>query len=230
MDGGAHPRGEARRPPPVPRVKICGITRNQDARRAEELGADLIGLILTDGFGRSVAREKAADVVAGTSIARVGVLVDETPGAAAEAGRAVGASLLQLHGSEDRATVVRLREEGDWGLWKAVRARHIDEVRAVVDDLADAVDGILVEGWRRGVTGGGGVELALEPEEVRSAIPREVDFVLAGGLRAETLADAVARFRPDVVDVSSGVERALGLKDAALVEAFVRAAGGTPRP
>lgn len=210
----------------MPRVKICGITRREDARRAEELGADLLGVVLTEGFGRSVARERAAEVVAGTSIGRVAVLVDETPKGAAEAGRAIGASVLQLHGSEDRAGVVAIRQEGDWRLWKAVRARTVDDVRAVVDELADLVDGILVEGWRRGVTGGGGVELGLDADEVRAAIPEEVDFILAGGLRPPTLPDFVARFRPDVVDVSSGVERDPGVKDHALVEAFVRAAGG----
>jgi phosphoribosylanthranilate isomerase len=215
---------------PGPSVKICGITRNEDARRAQEFGADLIGVVLTAGFGRSVPRSDAAGVVAGTSIERVAVLVDESPGSAAEAGRAVGASLLQLHGSEDRATVLRIREEGDWRLWKAVRARSVDDVRSVVDELADIVDGILVEGWQRGVVGGGGVELVLEPDQVREAIPAELDFVLAGGLRPATLADVVARFRPDVVDVSSGVEHDPGRKDAALVQAFVRAAGAGLHP
>lgn len=210
-------------------MKICGLTRNDDAVRAEELGADLLGVVLTEGFGRSVPRERAAGIVTGTSIERVAVLVDESPEGAGEAGRAIGASLLQLHGSEDRATVVRIRQEGDWRLWKAVRARTVDDVRAVVDELADVVDGILVEGWRRGVTGGGGVELVLDADEVRAAIPEELDLVLAGGLRPGTVADSVARFRPDVVDVSSGVERDPGVKDDALVEAFIQAARDAPR-
>ena len=99
-----------------------------------------------------------------------------------------------------------------------------------MDVLADDVDGFLVEGWRQGVVGGGGVRVALEPAAVRGAIPSEVDFILAGGLEPATVAETMARFSPDVVDVSSGVERQPGRKDHGLVQAFVREALGASTP
>jgi len=210
------------------RVKICGLMRNVDARAAEAAGAELLGIVCSPGFGRSVPGERAGEVMAGTTIPRVAVLVDESPEGAEAAARAVDASVLQLHGEEDRATVREIRRRGEWTLWKAVRARRLSDLRRAVDRLADEVDGFLVEGWRRGVTGGGGVRLALDPEEVRAAVPRELDFILAGGLEPTTVAEEVARFRPDVVDVSSGVERDVGSKDAKLISAFVEAARGGP--
>lgn len=206
------------------RVKICGLTRNTDALRAQELGADLLGFVLTAGFGRSVRPDDAATVVAGTTVPRVAVLVDERAGEAVELAGRIGASVVQLHGHEDREVGRAVREGGDWKVWKAVRARAIDDVRRVVDEMGDVVDGILVEGWRRGVTGGGGVRVSLDPDEVRAAIPDGMTFVLAGGLEPGSVADAVARFRPHVVDVSSGIERSVGVKSEALVDAFIRAA------
>lgn len=208
---------------PDPRIKICGLTRNSDARRAEALGADLLGFVLTPGFGRSVSREAAASVAEGTSGRRVAVLVDETPDGAAKAASALGASVLQLHGTENRETMRALRERGSWTLWKAVRAQSVDDVRSAVDAVGDLVDGILIEGWRRGVMGGAGVRLRLEPDDVREALPVGVDFILAGGLEPPSVAEAVARFRPDVVDVSSGVEDDVGLKSDRRMEAFIRA-------
>lgn len=215
-------------PPARPRVKICGLMRNDDARAAETLGADLLGVVLTPGFRRSVAVESAAAVVVGTTLPKVAVLVDASPSDAQRAARTIGASVLQLHGDEGLEVVRELRQRGEWALWKAVRARTTDDLSRVVDTLGAHVDGVLVEGWRQGVVGGGGVRLALDPTDVRSAIPPELDLILAGGLEPSTLPDAVARFAPDVVDVSSGVEREVGRKDARLMEAFVKAARGAP--
>lgn len=206
------------------RVKICGLARNEDARAAEALGADLLGVVLTDGFRRSVPLEAAPAVVAGTSVPKVAVLVDESPEAAVAAARAVGASVLQLHGAESVATVRELRSRGDWRLWKAVRARTLGDLHRAVDAMGDQVDGFLVEGWREGVVGGSGARIELDPAEVRASIPDHLDFILAGGLTPGSVAGAVARFSPDVVDVSSGVEREVRRKDRSLVEGFIRAA------
>ena len=211
-----------------PRVKICGLTRNEDALHAVASGADFVGVVLSPGFGRSVAAPDAPDVVQGVSAQRVAVLVDESPAQAARLADAIDASVVQLHGSEDRATVQALRELGDWTIWKAVRARSLDELGRTVELLGDVVDGILVEGWREGVIGGGGVRVSLDGDAVRGAVPGHLTLVLAGGLDPATVQASVARFRPDVVDVSSGVERATGIKSAEKVTAFVREARRTP--
>ena len=214
----------------APRVKICGLMRNEDARAAEALGADFLGVVLTDGFARSVPRDRAADVLAGTTSRRVAVLVDEPPASAARLAAVVDAAVVQLHGSESPTDVAALRELGGWSVWKAVRAATLDDVREAVARYAEVVEGLLVEGWREGVVGGGGARLRLEPEEVRAAVPERLVFVLAGGLRPETVGAAVARFRPEVVDVSSGVERAVGAKDPRRIESFIRSAKQTVTP
>lgn len=205
------------------RVKICGLTRPEDARQAEAVGADYLGVVLTAGFGRSVEPDVARRVLDGVTVDRVAVLVDEEPRRAADAARRIEATVVQLHGREGRDAVGALRDAGDWRIWKAVRARSVDDLTRTVAEVGDLVDGFLVEGWREGAVGGAGLRLTVGPEAVRGAIPAGRLFVLAGGLTPETVDDAVARFHPDVVDVSSGVEREPGEKDPARVEAFVQA-------
>jgi phosphoribosylanthranilate isomerase len=206
------------------RVKICGLTRREDVLAAERSGADYLGVVLSAGFGRSVDPRLAADLVAGTRVPKVAVLVDETANAAEGLATTLGADVLQLHGGEGPGVLRALREGGPWTLWKAVRARSLDDVEQTVERYGSVADGILVEGWKEGSLGVGGARVGLDPGRVRALIPDVLDFVLAGGLGADTVADAVRSFRPDVVDVSSGVERELRVKDEELVEAFVRAA------
>lgn len=206
------------------RVKICGLTRREDVLAADRAGADYLGVVLSAGFGRSVDRRRAAELVVGTRAPRVAVLVDETPEAAEAAAIALGADVLQLHGEEDPGILRALRERGPWTLWKAVRALTLDDVERTVERYGGVADAILVEGWKEGALGVGGARVGLDPARVRELIPDALDFVLAGGLGPETVADAVRTFRPDVVDVSSGVEREMRVKDHALVDAFVRAA------
>jgi len=209
-------------------VKICGLTRNADARDADESGADYLGIVLSAGFGRSVPTPEAAAVLRGTTARRVAVVVDEPVETIATLARTITASVIQLHGEESVELVKELRSLGDWTIWKAVRAASMDEVARAVEIYHGVVDGLLVEGWKEGVVGGAGVKVELDPASVRSAIPADLDFILAGGLGPGAVADAVARFLPDVVDVSSGVERAEGLKDPKLVTTFIRSARTVP--
>jgi len=206
------------------RVKICGLVRREDARAADEAGADYLGVIASPGFRRSVAPASAREVLAGARARKVAVVVDMEAAEAAEVARAVGADVIQLHGSEEPSVLAALREAGSWTLWKAVRAASLADVEAAAARYGNVADALLVEGWKEGVIGGGGARLGLDPGRVRALIPSGVEFVLAGGLDADTVAAAVSGFRPDVVDVSSGVERAVGAKDPTKVAAFIREA------
>jgi phosphoribosylanthranilate isomerase len=199
-------------------VKICGITRREDALAADEADADYLGVVLSAGFGRSVEPGRAGALVEGTRARKVALLVDESAEAAEAAAHALGAAVIQLHGAEEPELLDALRERGPWKLWKGVRARSLEDVAKAVERYASVADGILVEGWKKGGPGVGGAKVKLDPDAV--------DFVLAGGLDAKSVADAVRRFHPDVVDVSSGVESELGVKDHDSVRAFVRAARG----
>ncbi|MGE0159103.1 MAG: N-(5'-phosphoribosyl)anthranilate isomerase [Gemmatimonadales bacterium] len=208
------------------RVKICGLMRREDALAADEAGADYLGVVLTSGFGRSVAPRSAGAIVAGTRALKVAVLVDESPDDVAGAADALRADVVQLSGDESITTVEAIRTRGPWSIWKAVRARSVEELEAAIAHYARSVDAILLEGWKDGSKGGSGARVALDAARVRALVPRELDFVLAGGLGPDNVADAVRAFQPDVVDVSSGVERALGAKDHERVHAFVEAARG----
>ncbi|MEX0836877.1 MAG: phosphoribosylanthranilate isomerase [Gemmatimonadota bacterium] len=207
--------------PSTPRVKICGLTHNDDARLAERLGADLLGFVLSRGFGRSVPEDAATSVAFGTGVERVAVLVDEPVDRAARLARSIDAAVIQLHGSESPETVERLRSAGEWRVWKAVRARSLEDVARAVLDYGSLADGLLLEGWKAGVTGGGGARLELGPDEVRREMAGGPALILAGGLTPDNVADAVAQFGPDIVDVSSGVETTPGRKNPELVRRFV---------
>ncbi len=207
------------------RVKICGITRPEDARHAALAGADYLGAILSEGFGRSVSAVVAREFAQQGGPPLVAVMVDEPTGEAVVKARQVRASVLQLHGDESPETLDELRREGNWAIWKAIRPRTADELSRAADRFADHADALLVDGWHRDHVGGAGVRFPWELiERLRADLPPGLALVTAGGLTPETVAEAVTRLTPDVVDVSSGVESVPGQKDPAKVEAFIRAA------
>ena len=181
-------------------------------------------MILSGGFGRSVHHAAAPSLVAGLAATPVAVLVDETPEEAARLATAVGAGVIQLHGNEAPEAVERLAEMGPWRLWKAVHAASAEDVRHAVARYAGLVDGFLVEGYVPGAVGGAGARLSPLVGTLRSHVSPSLTLVVAGGLTPDNVADAVARHRPDVVDVSSGVESALGVKDPLLVSRFIQEA------
>ena len=209
-------------PESSPLVKICGLTRNVDARFADEAGVDYLGLIMTEGFGRSVTKDVAATVVQGVLALKVAVTVNESVKRNAELADAIGASIIQLHGNESAAIARSLKSAGDWSIWKAVRAKTSEDVQRVVEDFGELVDGILVEGYSDGAIGGSGLTLELDPESLTVAKRSALSVVLAGGLTPTSVAGAVARYSPDVVDVSSGVEVKRNVKDPHKVEAFIQ--------
>lgn len=216
----------------TPRVKICGLTRPADARAAAAAGADLLGVVISPGFPRSVEPARAAGLrVDGVPL--VGVVVDLPLDRLVPAARNADVAGLQLHGDEGPGLVEALRAEGPWFLWKSVRPRTEEELRDALDRWAGVVDGLHVEGWHPGRGGGVGAAFPWTiAEAVREEVPAGLAFVVAGGLVPDNVAGAVARLRPDVVDVSSGVEVRPGLKDPGKVAAFVRnaraSAGSTP--
>ncbi len=213
------------------RVKICGLCRREDVLLADEAGADYLGAVVTDGFSRSVPPERLGELMADVRATRVAVLVDEDTASAAERAARLGAGVVQLHGDESPEAGAALADAGPWTVWKAVRAASVDDVARAVDRWGEVADGLLVEGRAEGVVGGGGVRLAPDvAERIREAVPPGLLLVLAGGLTPDTVLDAVARFRPDVVDVSSGVEAELRRKDPERVRRFIREARRGWRP
>ncbi len=195
------------------RVKVCGITRPEDAVLAAEAGAAAIGMILWPGSPRAVTTDQARAIVAALPplVQAVGVFVNAPPVDVARAAAAIGLDLVQLHGDE-QADQWRGFE------WPIVRATSLETAGG------DAWDGI-ARAWlldahdprRRGGTG------RTIDWDAAAGVARRRAVILAGGLTADNVAQAIARVRPAAVDVSSGVERAPGIKEAARLRAFVAA-------
>ena len=215
---------------PGPRVKICGLARESDVAAAAGAGADFAGLVLAES-PRRLAPDDAARLAAGAreaGLRPVGVFVDRPVGEVARLADRIGLAGVQLHGGEPPEACVSLRAGGR-EVWKAIRPRSPDELERLTDRYADAADALLVEGWSPEAAGGTGTAFPHRwlAGGGRRPGPR---IVLAGGLDPDNVARAVRTVRPDVVDVSSGVESRPGRKDPERIRAFVRAVRGAAGP
>jgi phosphoribosylanthranilate isomerase len=196
------------------RVKICGITRVQDGLAAVRLGAHAIGLVFYDASPRAVTTEQARLIVDALPpfVTAVGLFVNAQPDAVRKTLAAVPLQLLQFHGDETPAYC------SAFGVpyLKAVRVRAGVDLLQYASDFRDA-RGLLLDAYVEGVRGGTGATFDW------SLIPRDLSLpiVLSGGLDAGNVEAAVRAVRPWAVDVSSGVELAKGIKDAAKIEAFM---------
>lgn len=207
------------------KVKICGVGRPRDVDAAAEAGADYVGLVLAESprrLGEEEAR-RLAGRAQGAGLDAVGVFVDRPAGEVRDRAGRLGLRVAQLHGDEP-ASACRALRAGGLEVWKAVRPRSRGELREAADRYRGAADALLVEGHSPEAAGGTGTGFP------RSWLrgpggDRVVDrLVLAGGLDPGNVADAVREARPDVVDVSSGVEASPGRKDPDRIRAFVAAA------
>lgn len=196
--------------------------RVADAELAHEAGADVLGAILSPGYGRSVAPALAARFVERTSLPLVAVTVDAPVDDLLRWADEAHASVLQLHGNESPDHLARLRESRPWTLWKAVRVRSAEQVEQALRDYAEVADGLLLDGWHPDQAGGAGVAFSwADIAPLRDQFPTGFQLIAAGGLRPDNVAMAVQHLRPDGVDVSSGVESALGRKDPERLQAFI---------
>ena len=197
------------------RVKICGITRPEDGRRAAELGADAIGLVFVAASPRAVTAARAAEIVAllPPFVARVGLFVDADATNVAAVLRQVSVDMLQFHG-EEPASYCR-----QFGLpyLKAISVRPDRDLASSMAQYPDAA-GLLLDTYHPAVAGGSGA--CFDWGRVPPQRPRPI--VLAGGLHPGNVADAVRQVRPFAVDVSSGVESAKGVKDAIKMAEFIQ--------
>ena len=201
---------------PVPhrtRIKICGLTREEDVRAAVAAGADAIGFVFYPPSPRYVSFERAAELarLVPPFVSIVGLFVNPAPDFVREALAKVPLQVLQFHGDEQETNCV------GFGLpyIKAARMRPgLDLLKYAA--CFPGAQGLLVDAFVEGYGGGG------ETFDW-SLIPRElpVPLILSGGLHAGNVAEAVRRVQPWAVDVSSGVEAAKGIKDAVRIIEFV---------
>ncbi|MDK9702745.1 MAG: phosphoribosylanthranilate isomerase [Sulfuritalea sp.] len=198
------------------RIKICGITREEDLAAVVAAGADALGFVFYAPSPRHVTPERAAQLVAHAPafVTRVGLFVNEPVEAVRAVLARVPLELLQFHGDEDAAYC-----SGFGRPWiKAARMRPGFDLLEYASAFAKApgVSGLLLDADVEGYGGGGKTfDWTLIPRNL------PLPVILSGGLHPGNIAEAVRTVRPWAVDVSSGVEAARGIKDAQKITEFI---------
>lgn len=198
------------------RIKCCGMTRVGDALLAARLGADAIGLVFSARSKRQVTLARAREIVAALPpfVATVALFMDDEANLVRQVLDEVRPTLLQFHGDESDGWCAQFGHP-------FLKAIAMGEGAAALPRLHDYphATGLLLDGHAAGEAGGSGkaFDWSLLPSEFAQPL------ILAGGLHAGNVGDAVRTARPWAVDVASGVESAPGIKDPGRLEAFIRA-------
>jgi phosphoribosylanthranilate isomerase len=199
------------------KVKICGITNLDDALAGVEAGADALGFMFYAPSRRCVTRERTAEIIGALPplVAKVGVFVNPTEEEVRRAIAECGLDTLQFHGEEPPAFCRQ------FGL-KVIKAFRVRDAASLKFAEAYASEAWLLDSFVEGQLGGTGARFNWD---LAAEISRKGQRIfLAGGLTPDNVAEAVRQVRPYAVDVSSGVESALGKKDEGKVRAFIEAA------
>jgi len=215
----------------VAEIKFCGMTRPQDASYAAMLGAGYVGVIFADG-PRTLTRERAQVIMDGLPrrVSRVGVFGRHSPNEIAETAERLELDVVQLHGDPDAGTIADVRARWSGRVWAVQRVAG-SELPPGARDLFDAADAVVLDARVNGRLGGTGVALPWSDlaEQLVTLRSRRARFVLAGGLTPDNVGQAIDALRPDIVDVSSGVEGGVGIKDHERMRAFRDAVEQTSR-
>ena len=198
------------------RIKICGITRPEDARKAAELGVDAIGLVFSAASKRAVTLEQAKKIVAALPpfVSVVALFVNETAETIRETLRQVPIDIIQFHGDEDD----EFCRQFDRPYLKAIRVQSASDIEAAQTRFPNA-RALLFDAYHPNEYGGTGLSFdwTLLPDNLTKP------WILAGGLTPQNIAAAIQTSNAAAVDVSGGVESAGGIKDEAKMAAFIQA-------
>jgi len=217
--------------PGAVRVKICGLKEDDHVAAAVEAGAAYLGFVFFQPSPRNVSIEQAARLtsVVRPGIMRVALTVDADDAALDRITGQVGIDMLQLHGSESPQRVAEVKARYGLPVMKAIGIRDGDDLDAI-GVYATVADQLLIDAKppRDAVLpGGNGLSFDWRLLQGRRW---PLPWMLAGGLTAETVAEAIRLTGARQIDVSSGVEASKGVKDPALIRAFIAAATRTPAP
>lgn len=199
---------------PRTRVKICGLTRSEDALLAAHLGVDAIGLVFYDKSPRNVSLEQAGQICKALPafVTKVALFLDPAAAQVSQVLDQLDIDLIQFHGSESAEFCASFNRPYIKALGMAGQNNL-----ATLMDVYQQASGLLLDSHVTGVAGGTGETFDWDeiPESFRQSI------ILAGGLNPNNVADAIRKIRPFAVDLSSGVEAAPGIKDAALMAQLI---------
>lgn len=203
------------------RVKICGVTRTDDALEAVACGVDALGFNFFSGSARYVDADTAEDIIGGLPafVTSVGVFVDAAPDLVERVLAQAPLDLLQFHGNESPEYC----QSFNWPYLKAIRATSKEEITSEAARFPDA-QGLLIDSVSKGQFGGTG-----EAFDWQLVPDLSTPILLAGGLDAGNVGDAIHQVRPFAVDVSGGVEKSKGIKDAVRMRQFMKAVQETDR-
>jgi phosphoribosylanthranilate isomerase len=210
------------------RIKFCGITRVEDAQTAAELGVDAIGMVLHSNTPRRIDTERARQIMAALPafVTPVGLFVDATLEQIRQITNALRLRHIQLHGNEPIELIAALPD------LCIIKAIHVapgtfgEQLKSLRNSRLPNLKGLLLESANAKQAGGSG---AVNDWSTIQAHQRTGEFdglppiIAAGGLRPETVGDVVRKLRPFAVDVSSGIESAIGINSAEKMAAFAEA-------
>ncbi len=215
-------------------VKFCGLTRAADAALGAALGASYLGVVFAESPRRvdaAGARAVFAPLQNGSGLRRVGVFGSAAAGEIARTAQDVQLDVVQLSGDPSAADVLELRELFAGEIW-ATRRITGGSVPHDIEQLANVADRVLLDARPTSGTALGGTGTTFDWELLAphvTSLRAAKRLVVAGGLTPSNVGKAIELLAPSVVDVSSGVEKAPGIKDEQLMRAFVRAAAGADR-
>ncbi len=196
------------------RVKICGITRRQDAEFAIEMGADALGLVFYAPSPRAVTIAQAQQIIAGLPpfVSIVALFVDANPEQVHMCLKSMKIDILQFHGDESPEYC----EQFDRPYLKAIRMRDDINLTKLAADYRSA-SALLLDSYQAGIPGGTG-------QVFDWSMIQDIDkpIILAGGLTVENVAQAIKQVNPYAIDVSGGVEQSKGIKDEQKIIAFMQ--------
>ena len=212
---------------PLIRTKFCGLSRPEDVTAAANAGAAYVGFVFFSKSPRNVSIEQAAAlaVTVPVGIAKVALVVNASDAELDAIVEAVPLDMLQLHGAESVERVREVRARYGLPVMKAVGVADADDVPAL-DAYAMAADQLLIDAKppkNADLPGGNGLSFDWRLIAGKSW---PVPWMLAGGLTPDNAAEAVAMTGARQLDVSSGVEASVGVKDGELMTAFAKAANG----
>ncbi len=203
----------------MPKIKICGFTRPQDAQAAAELGADAVGLVFYAKSKRCVDAAQAAEIVAALppQVVKVALFVNESAEQIRRILGTVPIDIVQFHGDESPEFCRQFGKP----YWKAVRVRSAQDIAAAAERYADAA-ALLLDAHIEGQYGGTGqvFDWRLLPDTM------PLPWILSGGLNPGNVAAALRQTGAAWLDVSSGVEQAPGIKSRDLMADFIQKARG----
>ena len=211
-------------------IKFCGMTQRADAQHAVSLGARYVGVIFAGG-PRMLTVDQAHDVFRDIprAVHRVGVFAEQSSRDIARIAERLGLDVVQLHSSATPARIKELRGDFPGDIWPVVRV--VDgELPIGFSELLEAADAVLLDAFSPLALGGTGVALPWRAlsDDLRQR-RGDTPIILAGGLTPDNVSRAIGDLAPNVVDVSSGVESAPGIKDHQRMRAFRDAVTGASR-